>query len=250
MKVSIDINCDLGESFGVYRMADDERLLDWVTSANVACGFHAGDPSTMRRAVRACLAKGVAIGAHPGLQDLAGFGRRAMSISSDEAYEIVLYQVGALDAFIRAEGGSLRHIKPHGALYHMAENNPGIAEAIVRAAAAYDDGIAVYGIAHGKLAACADRFGLKAVHEAFADRTYESAGKLTPRSSAHAVIADPQDAAKQALLIAKDRCVITVSGDRIPLQADSICIHGDSSHAAATAEAIHRAFVAAGLKAT
>jgi UPF0271 protein len=243
MKVAIDINCDLGESFGVYEMGEDKRLLDWVTSANVACGFHAGDPATMRRTVKACLEKGVSIGAHPGLPDLIGFGRRAMSITPEEAYEIVLYQVGALDAFVRAEGASLQHIKPHGALYHMAESHPAIAEAIVRAAAAYNEGIAVFGMANGGLVACAERFGLKGVHEAFADRTYESAVKLTPRTSADAVITDPHSAAAQAKMIAFEGCVITVSGERVPLKADTLCIHSDSAYAAATAEAVYRALL-------
>jgi UPF0271 protein len=243
LSTAIDLNCDLGESFGTYRLGEDERLLDWVTSANVACGFHAGDPSTMRRTVSACLSKGVAVGAHPGLPDLTGFGRRTMSITPDEAYEIVLYQVGALDAFVRAEGGALQHVKPHGALYHMAEADPGIAEAIVKAAAAYGACLAVVGMAGGGLTACAERHGVRAVHEAFADRTYESAGRLTPRTSARAIISDPSAAASQAKMIATQGCVITAAGERVPLKANTLCIHGDSLHAAAIAEAVYRSLV-------
>lgn len=247
MAASIDINCDLGESFGVYRLGEDDRILDFVTSANVACGFHAGDPATMHRTVNACLTRGVAIGAHPGLPDLAGFGRRAMSVSPEETYDLVLYQLGALGAFVRSAGATLRHVKPHGALYHMAETNAGIADAIVNAVAAYDDRLSVYGMANGELVACAHKHGLRAVHEAFVDRTYETAVQLAPRTSADAVISDKATAVEQALSIAAKGFVRTVSGELAPLNADTLCIHGDTAHAALTAEAVHRALLSGGV---
>jgi 5-oxoprolinase (ATP-hydrolysing) subunit A len=238
MITSMDINCDLGESFGTYRLGDDERLLAQITSANVACGYHAGDPATMRRTVKACLMNGVAVGAHPGLPDLVGFGRREMAVSPEEVYEFVLYQIGALRAFVRAEGAELSHVKPHGALYHMAEKDRAIAEAIARAAAAADANLAVYALAGGQLATVAAEHGLRACHEAFADRTYERAGKLTPRGTAGAVIAEPSQAAAQALQIATQGTVRTREGEIIPLKADTLCIHGDQPRAAEIAEAV------------
>lgn len=248
MQPSIDINCDFGESFGVYRLGEDERILDYVTSANIACGFHAGDPSSMRRTVAACLAKGVAVGAHPGLRDLEGFGRRTIAINADEAYELVLYQLGALGAFVRSAGAQLRHVKPHGALYHMAETAPGIAEAIVKAAAAYDPALCVYAMANGRLAACAQSAGMHTVHEAFADRAYASASQLAPRTAPGAVIAEASQAAEQALCIAVRRTVRTVDGRVEPLKADTICIHSDSPHASTIAQRVYEVLMDEGVR--
>ncbi|WP_274365379.1 LamB/YcsF family protein [Paenibacillus thermotolerans] len=247
MKRYMDINCDLGESFGVYRLGEDEQILDYVTSANVACGFHAGDPSTMRRTVEACLAKGVAVGAHPGLRDLEGFGRRTMAIGAEEVYELVLYQLGALGAFVRSAGAELRHVKPHGALYHMAESVPGVAEAIVKAAVAYDRTLCVYGMASGRLAASAQSAGLPVVHEAFADRAYASASQLAPRTAPGAVLADASAAAEQAVSIAVKGAVRTIGGREESLKADTLCIHSDSAHALTIARRVHQALLNEGV---
>ncbi|MFC0213943.1 LamB/YcsF family protein [Paenibacillus chartarius] len=241
-QAQIDLNADMGESFGAYTIGDDEALLDIVTSANLACGFHAGDPATMRRAVQRCLAKGVAIGAHPGLPDLAGFGRRTMQITPDDAYELTIYQLGALQAFVKAEGGSLRHVKPHGALYNMAAARPELAEAIARAVARVSPELTLVGLAGSALPRAAEAVGLRAADEAFADRAYAADGSLAPRHMPGAVYESAAQAAAQALSIARDGAVRAMdSGAAVRVRADTICVHGDSPHAVATARAVRRA---------
>ncbi len=237
MNDEIDLNCDTGEGYGAYRIGDDDALLRRVSSANIACGFHAGDATVMRRTVRSCLALGVRIGAHPGLPDLQGFGRRAMALSADDVYDMTLYQIGALQAIAGAEGGRVEHVKPHGALYHMAESDDRVAEAIARAAAR-TGGLTVVGIAGGRLVAAARASGLSAWEEAFADRAYRKDGGLMPRSAAGAVLVDPAAAARQALRLAKTGEAEAACGGIVRMRVDTICIHGDGPRAAELADAI------------
>jgi len=248
MALDIDLNCDTGESFGAYALGNDDALLRLVSSANVACGFHAGDASVMRRTVKTCLAHGVRIGAHPGLPDLQGFGRRAMGLSAEDVYDITLYQIGALQAIAAAEGGRVEHVKPHGALYHMAESDERVADAIARAAARAGDRLTLVGLSGGRLVAAGRALGLPAWEEAFADRAYRPDGGLVPRSAPGAVLDDPAAAANQALRLARDKSAIAVNGDIVPVKADTICIHGDGPHAAEFAEAIRRTLTAAGIR--
>ncbi len=224
---TIDLNCDLGESFGAYRMGDDAGVLPYVTSANVACGAHAGDPSVMRRTVAAALEHGVAIGAHPGLPDLAGFGRREMRISPQEAYDLVLYQVGALAAFAAAAGTALRHVKPHGALYNMSCADDALAEPIARAVRDLDARLVLFGLPGSALQRAAEAAGVPFAREAFADRAYAPDGSLVPRGTPSAVIDDPEDAVRRAVLIATEGRVATAEGGELRLAADTLCVHGD-----------------------
>nr|WP_157333489.1 5-oxoprolinase subunit PxpA [Paenibacillus lutrae] len=243
----IDLNCDMGESFGAYRFGLDEELLDCISSANVACGFHAGDPGVMRRTVHLCLSKGVAIGAHPGLPDLAGFGRRELAVSADETYELTLYQLGALHAFVRAEGGSMRHVKPHGALYHMASVRPELADAIALAALRVSGELVLLGPPGSELLRAGRAHGLRVAAEAFADRTYRPDGSLTPRTQPGALLADPAQACEQVLRLVQDGTVPVEGGGALPLEADTVCIHGDGPHAAAIARAVRDRLVRSGV---
>jgi UPF0271 protein len=223
----IDLNCDMGESFGAYRLGSDEQLLDYVTSANIACGFHAGDPAVMRRTVRAALDKGVAIGAHPGYRDLQGFGRRFVDITPEEAYDLTLYQVAALQGFVHAAGGRMQHVKPHGALYNAAAKDRELAEALANATKAADPELILYGLAGSELIAAADRAGLRSAGEAFGDRTYQSDGSLTSRRSPDALIHDDAQACDQVIGLVTEGRVRSLQGDDVELRAGTICIHGD-----------------------
>lgn len=227
----VDLNCDMGESFGAYQKGNDKEILNYVSSANIACGFHAGDPTTMRETVKLALEKGVAIGAHPGLPDLIGFGRRNMDVSAQEAYDIVLYQIGALHAFVRAEGGSLQHVKPHGALYNMAAKNSELAMAIAEAVYKAGPGLILFGLAGSNLIKAGEKLGLQIAHEVFADRTYQLDGTLTPRKQANALITNNEQSVNQVIRMVKEGRVRTVQGDDTSVQADTICIHGDGQHA-------------------
>lgn len=236
--ISVDLNCDMGESYGVYALGNDDAILDLVTSVNIACGYHAGDPRTMRRTVAGALEKKVAIGAHPGLPDLAGFGRRNMSISPDEAYEMTVYQIGALEAFVRAEGGRMHHVKPHGALYNMAAQQDKLAEAIAEAVYKVNPELVLYGLSGSKLIAAGERAGLRTASEVFADRTYCRDGSLTPRQEPDALIHDPAIAAEQIIQMIKSGTVISREQIEVKLKAETICIHGDGEHALAFARQI------------
>ncbi len=194
---AVDLNCDMGESFGAYSLGHDEAILPFVTSANIACGYHAGDPAVMKRTVRLALRHGVAIGAHPGLPDLVGFGRRDMAISPEEAYDITVYQLGALAAFAHAEGGTVHHVKPHGALYNMAAVNPALAEALAEAVYRVQPTAALYGLAGSALIGAGQKLGLATAQEVFADRTYQADGTLTPRRHPNALLTDPAAAIAQ-----------------------------------------------------
>ncbi|PRS13344.1 LamB/YcsF family protein [Bacillus pumilus] len=234
----VDINCDLGESFGQYTIGSDEQILEYVTSANIACGFHAGDPTVMRKTVRMALDKGVQIGAHPGLQDLVGFGRRPMAISAEEAYDLVVYQIGALSAFLKAEGGTMQHVKPHGALYNMAAKNTELSESIAKAVYHVDPSLVLYGLSGSELALAGERMGLQVAHEVFSDRTYQADGTLTSRREPNALIEDDELAVQQVVRMVREGKVHTVQGEDISLKADTVCIHGDGIHALQFAKTI------------
>jgi len=243
---TIDLNCDMGESFGAWTMGQDDAVLAHVTSANIACGFHAGDPVTMQRTVAAAVKHGVAVGAHPSLPDLGGFGRREMRVSADEAYAMTLYQIGALAAVARAAGAGLRHVKPHGALYNMAARDRVLADAIARAVRDFDRALILVGLAGSELPRAGEAAGLAVAHEAFADRRYEADGSLIARSKAGAVIDDIDAAVAQALSIASHGEAETVNGT-LRIRADTICVHGDRPDAAIFARRLREALDAAGL---
>lgn len=227
----IDLNCDMGEGFGAYRLGRDEELLDFVSSANIACGFHAGDPATMRSTVQLCLRKGVAIGAHPGLPDLQGFGRREIAITPAEAYELTLYQLGALQAFVHAEGGRLQHVKPHGALYHMAAKRHDLAAAIAAATASVSAELTLFGPPGSELLRAGAAAGLRTASEAFADRSYQRDGTLTPRDQPGALLFSAADATAQVVRLVREGKILSQEGEDLSMRADTICIHGDGAHA-------------------
>jgi UPF0271 protein len=227
----VDLNCDLGESFGTYKIGRDEEILQYVTSANIACGFHGGDPSVMRKTVRLALANGVAIGAHPGLPDLIGFGRRNMTITSQEAYDMVVYQLGALAAFVKAEGGTMQHVKPHGALYNMAAKDQFLSKAIAQAVYDVNQELILFGLSGSELVAAGEKLGLRTAHEVFADRTYQADGTLTPRTQPGAMVTDHQQAIDQVVQMVKNKTVLSQQGTEVTIKADTVCIHGDGNHA-------------------
>lgn len=244
----IDINCDMGESFGQYQLGRDEEILNYITSANIACGFHAGDPSTMKRTVRLALEKGVGIGAHPGFQDLIGFGRREIKVSPEEAYDLVVYQIGALYAFTNAEGGKLQHVKPHGALFNMAAKDAVLSQAISEAVYDVDPELIVFGLSGGELVKAAKRIGLRAASEVFSDRTYRVDGTLTSRQEANALIKDPVDAIHQVVRMVKEQKVTSVQGEQVTIKADTVCIHGDGQKALEFAKQISETLIREDIK--
>lgn len=237
----IDLNSDLGESFGAYTIGNDSEVLKYVSSANVACGFHAGDPFVMHKTVDLALNNHVAIGAHPGLMDLNGFGRRKMDIKPQEAYDIVLYQVGALNAFVKAAGGKLQHVKPHGALYNMAAKDEALSLAIAKAVYAVDPSLILFGLAGSFLIKAGEQIGLLTASEVFADRTYQPDGSLTPRTQPNAMITDDDKAIAQVLGMIKEGVVYTTAGEKVNVKADTVCIHGDSLKALEFAKKITQA---------
>ncbi len=242
---TIDLNCDLGESFGAYSLGQDEAILPFVTSANIACGYHAGDPAVMKHTVRRALHHGVALGAHPGLPDLVGFGRREMAISPEEAYDMTVYQIGALLAFVRDEGGTLHHVKPHGALYNMAASSPALAEALAEAVYRVAPEACLYGLAGSALPRAAEKLGLRTAHEVFADRSYQPDGTLTPRRQPGALLTDPAQAEAQVLRMVREGRVRALSGEDVAIRADTVCIHGDGPHALTFASRLRAALAAA-----
>ncbi len=244
----IDLNSDIGESFGAWSMGSDEAVLDHVTSANVACGFHAGDPLVMQRTVAAAAARGVAIGAHPSLPDLQGFGRREMHVTPAEAHALVIYQVGALAAFAQAAGTRLVHVKPHGALYNMAARDARLADAIAHAVADFDRNLVLVGLAGSALPDAGRRLGLRVAGEAFADRRYEADGRLSPRDEPGAVIDAIDAAITQAVAIATRGEAIARSGETVRIVADTLCVHGDRTDAGAFARRLRAALTDAGVE--
>lgn len=247
MARTIDLNADVGESLGPWPMGADEALIPLVSSVNVACGGHAGDPLTMRRTVRIALDAGVAVGAHPGYPDLVGFGRRELAMAPDELAASVLAQTGALAAVARAEGGALRHVKPHGAMYHRLASDRAAAEAVAAAIASLDPSLVVVGPPGSALLEAAARAGLPVAVEAFADRAYEPDGRLRSRTLAGALHEDPVAAAAQAVGIARDGTVTATDGSSIAITADTICLHGDTPGAPAIAREVRAALAAAGI---
>ncbi|MCR8846389.1 LamB/YcsF family protein [Paenibacillus sp. SC116] len=245
---TIDLNCDMGESFGAYTIGNDEAMLDLVTSVNIACGYHAGDPRTMRQTVIMALNKQVGIGAHPGLPDLAGFGRRNMAITPEEAYDMTVYQIGALDGFIRAEGGKMQHVKPHGALYNMAAHQEKLAEAIAEAVYRVNPELVLYGLSGSQLIRAGERIGLRTASEVFADRTYCRDGSLTPRAESDALISDPSQAVAQILQMVTSGTVRSREDVEVKLKAETICIHGDGEHARVFASHIRDMLIGKGIQ--
>lgn len=248
MRFNIDLNCDLGESYGVYQLGELQEILKYVTSANVACGFHAGDPTVMRETVQLALKNNVKIGAHPGLPDLQGFGRREMAITPQEAYDLVVYQIGALQGVLTTFGETMQHVKPHGALYNMAAKDAALAEAIAQAVCDVSPNLILYGLASSELTKAGEKIGLHTVHEVFADRTYQADGTLTPRSHPNALITNEDEAIAQVLRIVREGKVRTVQGTDIYIQADSICVHGDNAHAVAFTKNILKALEVGGVR--
>ncbi|NGP44688.1 LamB/YcsF family protein [Bacillaceae bacterium SIJ1] len=242
---TIDVNCDLGESFGTYTFGMDEEIMHFVSSVNIACGFHAGDPQVMRHTVQKAKLAGVAIGAHPGLPDLQGFGRRAMAVSPEEVYAMMIYQIGALLQFCYVEQTILTHVKPHGALYTMAATDKQIAEAIAQAVADTSADLLLYGLSGSALISEGKRAGLQTVAEAFVDRTYQQNGQLTPRVHPHALHTSRDAALAQALSLATAQRVqrVDTEGDSyVHVPCDSLCIHGDHPDALSFVKALHTAF--------
>ena len=237
----IDLNSDLGESFGAYTLGMDEQLMDYITSANVACGWHAGDPGVMQKTLHAPVQKGVAVGAHPGYLDLLGFGRREMKITPDEAYTYVLYQLGALDAFARVEGCHIQHIKPHGALYNQACKDEKLASAICRAARAFSDDLIVLAPYNSAFRTAAEAIGQPFAAEFFADRAYLPDGSLVPRSQPGAVIHDPELACQRVLKMAREGVVTCIDGTALQMRCASVCVHGDNEAALASVKMIRQA---------
>ncbi|TXK48027.1 LamB/YcsF family protein [Pontibacter qinzhouensis] len=246
-RLSVDLNCDLGESFGSYSIGNDAAILPFVSSVNIACGFHAGDPAVMRKTVQLALEQQVAIGAHPGLPDLVGFGRRNMAISATEAFEMVVYQVGALAAFAKAAGATLHHVKPHGSLYNMAATSSSLSEAIAEAVYKVQPEALLYGLAGSQLIKAGNKLGLRTVNEVFADRTYQQDGTLTPRTSPYALLKEESLATHQVLRMVKAGKVMSQQGLEIAIIADTVCLHGDNPHAPAFAKSIRQALQQQGI---
>ena len=242
---SIDLNCDLGESFGAYTIGMDAQVIPYVTSANVACGFHAGDAVVMERTVALCKASGAAVGAHPGLPDLQGFGRRVMKISPAEAGAFVTYQVGALKAFCDAAGVPLHHVKPHGALYNMAGRDRELADAIARAVQSAAPGAVLLALSGSEMVRAAQAIGLPVASEVFADRGYRPDGSLVPRGTPGAMIEDEDEAIARVIRMVKEGKVRACDGTDIALRADSVCVHGDGPKALAFVQKILAALLAA-----
>ena len=241
----VDLNCDMGEGFGVYRLGFDERIMPHISSANIACGFHASDPVCMRRTVRLAEEAGVAIGAHPGLPDLMGFGRREMMVSADEARDYVTYQIGALQAFSRAK--KLQHVKVHGALYNMGARNEGLARAVAEAVREVDPELILVGMAGSAWIKVGRELGLRVACEGFADRSLNPDGTLVPRSQPGAIIDDVDEVIARVLRIVADGKVLAINGEEIDMAADTICLHSDTPGAADLAQALRQRLEAAGV---
>jgi UPF0271 protein len=245
---TIDINCDLGESYGAWKMGNDEGVMPHITSANVACGFHGGDPATIRKTVQLAVANGVAVGAHPSLPDIMGFGRRAMKLTPEEAYDLVVYQAGAVQAFARAAGARLHHVKCHGAFYNMAATDEGLADGMARAVRDLGEGVILYALSGSRMMDAGRRLGVPTIAEVFADRSYQDDGTLTPRTKPGAMIEDEAASVAQALAMAEQGTVKSQSGKSISVDAGTICLHGDQPGAVAFAVALRKAFRDRGIR--
>ena len=239
----------MGESFGAWTMGcGDAALMDYVSSVNVACGFHAGDASVIRKTIETAIAKGVSIGAHPSFPDLQGFGRREIKMSAAEVFDIVLYQIAAVKGICEASGAKLHHVKPHGALYNQAAKDMNLAEAIAKAVKAIDKNLILYGLAGSCLISEAEKVELKTASEVFADRTYQSDGSLTPRNQPNALIENTETAFSQVWQMISEQTVTTTNGEKVSLRAETVCIHGDGAHALEFAKTINAQLKANGVK--
>jgi 5-oxoprolinase (ATP-hydrolysing) subunit A len=244
---TIDLNCDMGESYGAWKMGADAGVMPYISSANIACGFHAGDPATIRATVRLAVDAGVAIGAHPSLPDLMGFGRRVMRISPQDMYDLVIYQAGAVEAFARAAGAKLHHVKCHGALYNMAANDEGLSEAMVRAVKDMGAGVILYCLSRSKNFEIAKKYGISVAGEVFADRGYSDDGTLAPRDKPGGMIEDPQASVTQVLGMIEGGYVTSLGGKRVPVAADTLCLHGDQPGAVTFAKKLRETFKERGI---
>ena len=244
----VDLNSDLGEGFGIWKLGDDEALLDIVTSANVACGFHAGDPNILRRVCDAAVSRGVSIGAQVSYRDLAGFGRRSIDVDAATLTNDVIYQIGALDGFARVAGSRVRYVKPHGALYNRTVHDEQQAAAVVAALVAYDPALPLLGLPGSELLRHAEQAGLHTVTEAFADRGYTAQATLVPRSQPSALLHDPAEVAQRMVHMLITGRLQSVDGTEVAVSARSICVHGDSPGAVAMAVAVRKAIAEAGVE--
>lgn len=248
MPSQVDLNADVGESYGAFRLGADEEVLRHVTSANIACGWHAGDPLVMARTVDLAFRSGARIGAHPGFPDLLGFGRRKLDISVPEAKAYVLYQISALEGFVRRTGKPMQHVKLHGAMYNVVSKDPLLAAAVVEGILEFDRNLIVVGLSGSQLLHIAQQAGLQVAHEAFADRAYAPDGTLVPRTSTGAMITDPAEAAARSLRLITEGLVKASDGHDIEVRADTICIHGDNPEAVSFAKGVRRALEDAGVR--
>ncbi|MDV2685747.1 5-oxoprolinase subunit PxpA [Alkalihalophilus lindianensis] len=243
----VDLNCDLGESFGAYKIGQDELILDYISSANVACGYHAGDHNVMAETVKMAKEKKVSIGAHPGFQDLMGFGRRAIQTSPEDIYHFIIYQINALKGFCHLHNVPMKHVKPHGALFNMAAKDPVMAEAIAKAVYDTDPSLVLFGLSGSELTKQGTKLGLDVANEVFADRTYQPDGTLTPRTQTNALIHDTNKAIEQVLQMVQTGTVTAVDGSTISIKADTVCIHGDGENALAFAQNLRETIVNEGI---
>jgi len=245
----IDLNCDLGESYGRFKLSLDEEVMKYISSANIACGFHAGDPVTIRRTVRLAVENNVEVGAHPGLPDLLGFGRRWIETTPEEIENYIIYQIGALEAFAKVERVKLLHVKPHGALYNKAADDERIAEAIIKAIKEYDENLILVGLANSKLIEISKKYDLRYAAEAFADRAYDKRGRLVSRKLPGAVITDPNHIVKRAVEIVEKGEVETINGEKIKLgEIHTICVHGDNPRAVEIAKILRKKLIEIGIE--
>lgn len=247
MTLHIDLNCDMGESFGAWKMGQDEQILPYVSSANIACGYHAGDASVMRHTVAQAIKHGVKLGAHPGLPDLVGFGRRNMAISPENAYDIMVVQIGALAAVAATQGSRLHHVKAHGALYNMAVKDATLAKALAQAISDVDKSLIMFVLAGSCMVEAAQQCGLTVKQEVFCDRTYQPDGSLTPRREHNAMITDVNQSITQVLQMVQKGFVTAVDGSKVTLKAETLCIHGDQPNAVIFAQSIRSALQDAGI---
>jgi UPF0271 protein len=243
----IDLNCDMGESYGAWKMGADAGVMPYISSANIACGFHAGDPATIRTTVRLAVDRGVAIGAHPSLPDLMGFGRRTMRISPQDMYDLVIYQAGAVEAFARAAGAKLHHVKCHGALYNMAATDEGLSEAMVRAVKDLGSTVILYVLSESKNFQVAKKANIPVAGEVFADRGYSDDGTLAPRDKPGGMIESAELSVKQVLGMIEEGYVTSLGGKRVPVAADTLCLHGDQPGAVMFAQTLRKVFTEKGI---
>lgn len=246
--LQVDLNCDLGESFGAYTIGMDSQVIPFISSANVACGYHAGDALVMQKTVAMCREHGVSVGAHPGFPDLQGFGRRNMVCTPPEVKAYVQYQLGALQAFCKAGGVPLHHVKPHGALYNMAAKDARLALAVAEAIAEVDENVVLQGLSGSEMLRAAKQVGIRAASEVFADRAYQQDGTLVPRSQPGAMITDEDVAIARVVRMVKEGVVTSIDGMDVPLQADSICVHGDGEKALLFVQKIRAVLTAEGIE--